>query len=253
MAKYYDRCWNPIFGCCGDFKGCGNCYAKSLMKRRGRQWNDFGEMNVNRKQLYRKFDETPQLIAVCTQSDLFQTKKADHEWVVDAVLAKCNMNRSNHYLFLTKFSENMKKHFNEEGFIARISRNHLEPFSFDGMAFGVSVCCKDDIHRIADLIATSNIKHRFVAFEPLLEDIEPSLSDDQLKKMEWIIIGAETGDNPTLCKQDWMIRIVERADKLGIPVFVNAVHTEEGKVTTEFDEMDERLRRSDIPFAIKKA
>lgn len=44
--------------------------------------------------------------------------------------------------------------------------------------------------------------------------------------------------------------IVSVADRMGIPVFVNAVHTEDGKVTTEFDEMDEQLRRNDIPFSV---
>jgi len=254
MAKYYDRCWNPIFGCCGDFRGCDKCYAKSLMERRGRAWNDFSELKVNKKQLYRKFDETPQTIAVCTQSDLFQDRRngtgAD-QWIVDAVLAKCNSNRQNKYLFLTKFSGNMKRYFNDIELLKRLNRNHLEPFSFSGMAFGVSVCCRNDLKRMDELISTKVIQHRFVAFEPLLEDVHNFLTDEQMKQMEWVIVGAETGEDPTPCKQEWMMRIVERADRLGIPVFVNAVHTDEGKVTTEFEEMDETLRRCDMPFAIK--
>ena len=253
MAKYYDRCWNPIFGCCGDFKGCDKCYAKSLMERRGRAWNNFSEFKVNKKQLYRDFDSKPQTIAVCTQSDLFQDRRNGtgvDQWIVDAVLTKCNANKYNKYLFLTKFSGNLKRYFNDIDLLKRLNRNHLESFAFDRMAFGVSVCCRDDVKRLDDLIATKVVQHRFVAFEPLLEDVNSLLTDEQLKQVEWIIVGAETGDDPSPCKQEWMVGIVTHANRLGIPVFVNAVHTDEGKVTTEFDEMDERLRRCDLPFAI---
>ena len=246
MAKYYDRCWNPLFGCTGCFRGCDKCYAKSLMERRGRTWTNFNEVKVNKKQLYKQFDDNPQLIAVCTQSDLFQN--VDRKWIVDAVLSKCNSNRQNHYLFLTKFASNLKSYFSSNGLMERLNGNHLEPFSFDGMAFGVSVCCKDDLHRIDELKQTPLIKHRFVAFEPLLEQID--IDEGLLDGMEWVIAGAETGENPTPCKSEWLVSIVEKAKN--IPVFVNAVHTDEGKVTTEFDEMDERLRRNDIPFSVQR-
>ena len=253
MAKYYDRCWNPIFGCSGSFRGCDKCYAKSLMERRGREWNSFGEMKLNKKQMFRKFDSTPQVIAVCTQSDLFQDRKGStgvETWIVDAVLSKCNVNRQNHYIFLTKFSKNLKGYFDDANIVERLNKNHLEPFSFEGMAFGVSVCAKEDVGRLEDLGSTNVVKHKFVAFEPLLEDIDPLLTDDMLKGVEWVIIGAETGENPSLCRQEWMVKIAERANRLGIPVFVNSVHTDDGKVTAEFEEMDERLRRGDIPFAV---
>ena len=247
--KYYDRCWNPIFGCSGCFKGCDKCYAKSLMERRGRDWSDFHDMRLNKKQLYKKFDENPQLIAVCTQSDLFQGDNGVNQWIVDTVLSKCDANRHNHYLFLTKFSGNMNRYFADKDLVWRLNKNHLEPFSFDNLAFGVSVCCNGDKGRIKDLQDTQTIEHRFLAFEPLLEEVQ--IDEADLEGIEWVVVGAETGENPTLCKQEWMKSIVQTANSRGVPVFVNAVHTTEGKVTTEFDEMDELLRRSDIPFAIK--
>ncbi len=248
MAKYYDRCWNPVFGCSGCFAGCDKCYAKSLMQRRGREWNDFAEMRLNKKQLYKRFDDNPQLIAVCTQSDLFQGEGGASKWIVDTVLSKCDANRKNKYLFLTKFSTNMMNYFDDDALVWRLNKNHLEPFSFDNMAFGVSVCSQDDLGRIGELRKSKWIEHRFVAFEPVLEEIH--LTGDMLSGIEWVIVGAETGDDPTPCKQKWLADIVEVADTMGIPVFVNAVHTDDGKVTTEFDEMDKRLRRNDIPFSV---
>lgn len=243
--KYYDRCWNPLFGCRGDFAGCDKCYAKTLMERRGRIWTDFHKVQPNRKQLYRKFEDTPQLIAVCTQSDLFQGENGADRWIVDTVLSKCDANRQNHYLFLTKFASNLREYFNDDGLLKRLNGNHLVPFDFGTMAFGVSVCCNADLHRLDELRETKHIQHKFVAFEPLLEEIP--VTTDNLAGMEWVILGGETGENPTYCKQEWLVEIVMVADSMGIPVFVNAVHTEGGKVTTEFGEMNEALR--DIPFA----
>ena len=249
MAKYYDRCWNPVFGCTGCFAGCDKCYAKSLMERRNRDSSNFTKVQVNRKQLYKSFDEKPQLIAVCTQSDMFQddfTHGGGDQWGLDAVMSKCNANRQNNYLFLTKFSGNMKDYFGREGLVERLNRNHLEAFSFDNMMFGVSVCTKNDLHRVDDLKHTKNIMHRFVSFEPLLEDIE--IEPSMLDGIEWVIAGAQTGDDAGPCRQEWLEKIVDAANKKGIPVFMNAVNTHDGKITSEFDEMDEILRRSDVPF-----
>lgn len=248
MAKYYDRCWNPLFGCTGNFKGCDKCYAKSLMERRNREWDDFGSVKINKKQLYRRFDNTPQLISVCTQSDLFQGIGGADKWLVDVVLTKCNANRQNNYLFLTKFADNLLGYFDDDALLERLNKNHLEPFSLDNMIFGISICCIDDLHRIDKLKRTSNIKHRFVAFEPLLEDLTGHIKADDLKGMEWVILGAQTGDGRAMCRQEWMKEIVAIANELGIPIFVNAVCASDGKVTTEFDEMDGALRRSDMPF-----
>lgn len=248
MAKYYDRCWNPIFGCTGNFKGCDKCYAKSLMERRNRKWDDFRCVKINKKQLYKRFDDTPQLISVCTQSDLFQGTGGADKWLVDIVLTKCNANRQNNYLFLTKFIDNLLDYFDDERLLDGLNKNHIEPFSLDGMAFGTSVCCIDDLHRLDKLKRANHIKHRFVAFEPLLEDLTGHIKADDLKGMEWVILGAQTGEDNAVCQQEWMKHIVFIANGLGIPIFVNAVNTTDGKVTAEFDEMDETLQRSDIPF-----
>ena len=254
MAKYYDRCWNPIYGCSGDFEGCDRCFAKSLAERRGRGCEGFGEMKINRRQLFRQFDRDSKLVAVCTQSDLFQGEGGCDTWLVDTVLKKCNANRQNNYLFLTKFSSNMKGYFSDggrgfDGIARRLGGAHMEPFSIAHCAFGVTVCNDGDMGRIRDLRETDGIQRRFVAFEPLLAPVTVTESD--LDGIGWVIVGAETGDDPRSCRQEWMLRIVDVADRMKIPVFVNAVHTADGKVTTEFVEMDKRLRRSDIPYGVK--
>jgi protein gp37 len=244
MAKYYDRCWNPIFGCTGNFAGCDNCFAKSLMQRRNNNWIDFNNVKINRNQFYKTFDKESKLIAVCTQSDLFQDKVSFT--IIDGVLRKCNNANHNRYLFLTKYADNLNRYFNTKNRFDILNNNHIASFSFDKMAFGVSVCVNDDLHRIDTLKSSSLISHRFIAFEPVLEKI--NLTEDMLQDIEWIIVGAETGNNKRYCNLDYIISIVELADKMNIPVFVNSIHLDDGKVTSEFAEMPTILHRMDNPY-----
>ena len=88
MAKYYDRCWNPIFGCKGAFTGCDRCYAKALLKKRTGGGYNFSDVSINKTQYKKTFEKTPQLISVCTQSDLFQDDISDE--IISGVLRKCN-------------------------------------------------------------------------------------------------------------------------------------------------------------------
>jgi protein gp37 len=245
MAKYYDRCYNPILGCNGNFRGCNNCYAKKLLQKRNSQY-DFNKVKLNKSQYLKSFDKKPQLIAVCTQSDLFQYEVSNK--VIDGVLRKCNNAKYNKYLFLTKFAERMKNYFNADSCLDNLNNNHLIAFSFDNMMMGVTVTCNDDLHRIKDLQNTKLIKHKFIAFEPLLENI--NLTDDIFDDIEWVIIGAESGENAEYCSVAWIENIVQFANKRNIPIFVNAIHLDNGKITSEFEEMPINLCRNDIPFNI---
>ena len=245
MAKYYDRAWNPILGCIGDFKGCDNCFAKDLMLKRNLDKDiSFTDVKINRNQFHKTFDTKPQLIAVCTQSDLFQDTIKDK--FIDGVLRKCNNAKQNHYLFLTKYIDNMVHYFNTPNRMKNLNNDHINKFNLDNMMFGVTVCSNEDIHRIEKLKSISLIKHRFVAFEPVLEKID--FNANVLQDIDWVIVGAETGLNARKCDVKWLIDIVNKATEMNVPVFVNAIHLDNGKVTSEFDEMPNELKHCHIPF-----
>jgi protein gp37 len=239
MAKYYDRCWNPIFGCKGNFIGCNNCYAKSLLQRREKDNYEFTDVSINKKQYKKIFDTTPQLISVCTQSDLFQDDIADN--IISGVIRKCNKVNYNNYLFLTKYSGNMRHYFNNENRMNILQNNHFNKFTFDNMMFGVTVCINDDLYRVTDLNNTQLIKHRFVAFEPLYENIT-TLDKELFKDIEWVIIGCETGENIHECKIEWILNLIDFFNKLNIPIYINALPPE--------TIINTKLNRKDIPFKI---
>jgi protein gp37 len=61
---------------------------------------------------------------------------------------------------------------------------------------------------------------KFVSFEPLLDEIWPDLS-----KIDWVIIGAQTGPNAVKPEWAWVNDLLTECDKLGIPVFLkNNLH-----------------------------
>ena len=107
------------------------------------------------------------------------------------------------------------------------------------MMFGVTVCTNNDLYRIDLLRNTDIIKHRFVAFEPVYEKID--INEKSLKDIEWVIVGGETGENARSCKDEWFVEIIDIADKMNIPVFVNA---------TSSDEKPDKLKRKEIPFRV---
>ena len=87
---------------------------------------------------------------------------------------------------------------------------------------GVSIATKDDFLRLHDLmfyLNGSGAEDRlFVSIEPLMGPMD----NLDLKGISWVIIGAETGNRkgkiaPTL---DWIIQILDEADRWDIPVFM---------------------------------
>lgn len=248
MIKYYDRAWNPVFGCQGGFAGCERCYAREQMMKRG-FCDDFCKVDVNRKQLERKFDKSArELICICTQSDLFQD--GVRRELVDRVLRICDDNRQNHYMTLTKFTQNLLDYLDDPGLQRRLSHNGMKNVSLDNVSFGATICVPDDLHRLDELKRAPLVGSRFLSFEPLLDDVAKYMDACFLEGFDWIIAGAETGEGRTPCPAEWLEGVVELADKAGVPVFVNGVDLG-GRLALEPDEKPAALRRNEIPYAVK--
>ena len=81
---------------------------------------------------------------------------------------------------------------------------------------GTTVNYQHETYRITQL-ADVKAPFRFVSFEPLLSEINYDFDDFEL---QWIIIGAQTGKHPMQPKKEWVQRLIDRADKYNIPVFL---------------------------------
>ena len=125
------------------------------------------------------------------------------EWIVE-ILEKCQQHPKNNYLFLTKFPERYQALY------------PALPVG-DRFWYGTTVTKNSDLYRIDDLPVKANT---FLSVEPLMEEL--ILPPEELKGIGWIIIGTETGRRAGKVVPEfaWVKRIVNRADSLGVPVFM---------------------------------
>ena len=83
--------------------------------------------------------------------------------------------------------------------------------------FGVSV---EDRPRKERLEALNGIPAavKFCSFEPLLEDLE--LTRDDVRMLDWAIIGGESGPGSRPCNVDWISPIITQCRSAGVACFV---------------------------------
>jgi protein gp37 len=89
---------------------------------------------------------------------------------------------------------------------------------------------------------------RFVSLEPLLEDIYIMSSD--FKKLDWVIVGCESGTKRRECKIEWIESIVDQCAEAGFPCFVKAVAIN-GRVSKNPDEWPASVRVRQWPGKIQ--
>src|SRR6202023_2278862 len=79
---------------------------------------------------------------------------------------------------------------------------------------GVSVEDTRVVHRIDDLRQT-NARTKFLSCEPLIGP----LSGMNLKKIDWMIVGGESGGNPRPMDVDWVLDIQQHCKKAKVAFF----------------------------------
>ena len=79
---------------------------------------------------------------------------------------------------------------------------------------GVSVEDSRVKHRIDDLRKT-NARVKFLSCEPLIGPL-PKMN---LKKIDWVIVGGESGRTPRAMKEDWVLDIQDQCEKSKVAFF----------------------------------
>lgn len=233
--KYWNNTWNPINGCTKCSEGCENCFAEvqSGYREKNNKKFNFSNVFVSNKILQKSFDNKKEIVMIASQSDLFHPVVTDVQ--IDTILRKCLSNKNKKFLILTHRPERMLKYFSDENLIGRIKGKHFK-FDFENVFFGVTVESEKYLNRIEMLNQCKYIKHRFVAFEPLLTAIDCSTHIDN---MEWVIVGAESGKNARKCEMQWIDDIVKVCLEKDIPVFVNNI-VKDGNITDNIEKEEYR-------------
>lgn len=136
------------------------------------------------------------------------------DWVPDdwiqTILDLCKKYELNYYLFLTK---------NPSRYQELISKNILpEKGNF---WYGTSVTSKEDQKRIS-LLPPEEHYHTFISYEPMLGQLDFAELKDSQKRFDWMIMGAQTGQNcrKVYPEREWVKQAVAFARSKEIPVFM---------------------------------
>jgi len=147
---------------------------------------------------------TPRRIFVNSMSDLFHKDVPDH--FVRAVAQVMHTTTWHTYQVLTKRPERML-HLLESELSMVAGESHIW--------WGVSV--EDRTHGLPriDLLRRAPVRVRFLSIEPLLED----LGELDLAKIDWVIVGGESGPGARPMKADWVRSLRDQCVSASIPFF----------------------------------
>ncbi len=202
--EWTEATWNPVTGCTKISIGCKNCYAERMAHRlqaMGQPNYVLGfKVKTHKKVLLLPFRwKKSRRIFVNSMSDLF------HEEVPESFIAEVfrTMSLTPHHTFqvLTKRSDNLR----------RLSQSLTWPAN---VWMGVTVENSDYLYRIKDLRSTP-AKIKFISFEPLLG----AISKVDLKGVDWVIVGGESGPKARPMSPSWVEDIRDQCLEAGVPLF----------------------------------
>lgn len=202
--EWTESTWNPVTGCSKISVGCANCYAERMAKR----LQAMGSPNYAdgfRVSLHPESLEIPlkwkksQVIFVNSMSDLFH-KDVPLEFVLK-VFRVMRMASQHQFQLLTKRS-------------SRLLRLNNKLHWADNIWMGVSVENDHYIERI-DHLRQTNAKIKFLSLEPLLGPLKGL----NLKNIDWVIVGGESGPKSRPMDPDWVIDIKNQCRKARVPFF----------------------------------
>jgi len=234
--------------------------------REPRRWNGktaFVESALEKPLHWKK----PRMIFVCSMSDLFH-ESVPFEWIdkVMAIIALCPQHT---FQILTKRPERLLEYYQQEPrgqidhaiidgisyFVGRGKKyagkgltKHLRGYEglwpLPNLWLGVTIENEKYKHR-ANVLSEIPAAMRFISNEPLLSDIR--YTTDELRHIDWLIIGCESGPKRRPCKLEWVRNIVSQCKAANVPVFIKQLNIN-GKVEHNIEKFPEDLRIREYPI-----
>lgn len=207
--EWTDATWNPVRGCTKISSGCAHCYAETFAERfRGVPGHPY-EQGFDLRLIPEKLAQPllwrqPKMIFVNSMSDLFHEEVPDRYIV--AVARVMQLANWHTYQVLTKRSERLRDLLSTKLRFAAKERQ---------IWWGVSVeNRKQGLPRVEHLREAA-AQVRFLSIEPLLE----SLGTFDLREMDWVIVGGESGPGARPLEESWVLEIRDQCQQTGVPFF----------------------------------
>ncbi|MDX2190057.1 MAG: phage Gp37/Gp68 family protein [Bacteroidota bacterium] len=202
--EWTEMTWNPTTGCTKISEGCKFCYAEIMSKRLKamgvEKYKDTFKVRAHENQLNIPYTwKSAKIVFVNSMSDLFH-KDIPLEFI-KKVFAVMNENPNHVFQVLTKRAE-------------RLYEVHKELKWTHNIWMGVSVENDKVIDRI-DYLRKTKARVKFLSCEPLIGPL-PKLN---LKKIDWVIVGGESGHKPRPMESDWVLDIQEQCEKADVRFF----------------------------------
>lgn len=202
--EWTESTWNPLTGCTKISPGCKHCYAERMAKRlhamgQPNYVNGF-KLTLHPQSLEIPLGwKKPQMIFVNSMSDLFHKDvPVDFIQQVFDVMRRADWHR---FQVLTKRAERLLE----------IDPQIEWP---SNVWMGVSAENQDYKYRI-DLLRQTRAKIKFLSLEPLLGPL-PRLN---LKGINWVIVGGESGPGARPILEEWVIDIRDQCKAKRVPFF----------------------------------
>lgn len=198
--------WNPTTGCDKISAGCKFCYAEIMSKRLqamgvDKYKNNF-HVTIHEDELNTPYTwKKPKVVFVNSMSDLFH-KDIPIDFI-KKVFKTMNDNPQHVFQILTKRAD-VLRYYDSEGWL---DWSH-------NIWMGVSVENIKVISRI-DLLRKTRARVKFLSCEPLIGPI-PNMN---LKEIDWVIVGGESGRKPRPMKEEWITDIRQQCLSANVAFF----------------------------------
>ena len=202
--EWTEMTWNPTTGCNKISAGCKYCYAEVMSRRLQAmgidKYKDGFKLRLHEDALLIPYGwKSPKIVFVNSMSDMFH--KDVPLSFIQKVFKTMNENPQHTFQVLTKRSDILLKYHKELNWTHNIW-------------IGVSVEDNRVKNRIDDLRKT-NARTKFLSCEPLIGP----LSKMNLKKIDWIIVGGESGRTPRPMDVNWVLDIQQQCKMAKVAFF----------------------------------
>ena len=202
--EWTELTWNPVTGCNKISPGCKFCYAEVMSRRLKamgvEKYKDGFNIRLHPNELSTPFTwKKPKIVFVNSMSDLFHPDIPLE--FIKAVFAVMNSTPQHIYQVLTKRSERLLELTDQLTWTENIW-------------MGVSVENEKYTARIADLSKTGALT-KFLSIEPLIGPVKTL----NLEKIDWVIVGGESGHKARPIKKAWIDFVKAECDKAKVAFF----------------------------------
>jgi protein gp37 len=202
--EWTEMTWNPTTGCTKVSSGCKFCYAEIMSKRLKAmgisKYKDAFKVRTHDDQLTTPYSwKRSKVVFVNSMSDLL------HEDIpldfIKKVFKVMNDNPQHVFQVLTKRAERLLE------IDKQIKWTH-------NIWMGVSIEDGRVKNRI-DFLRKTKAKVKFLSCEPLIGPLKKI----NLRNIDWVIVGGESGHHPRPMNEEWVLDIQEQCEKKDVAFF----------------------------------